>query len=140
MLKSVRPLILLTIVALTGCDDSLAFQRATVSGTVTYKGKPLESGLITFMPDTEMKNGQVAGRPVFLKIENGKYAVPTERGVTVGKNRVEILSYRKTGRTIKEEGNSSDEQLQFIPDSYNTNSTLSADIKPNENTINFDLK
>ena len=50
---------------LSGCGSSLA----TVSGTVTYDGKPVEDGYITFTPaDGKGKDG---GGP----IKNGHYRV-----------------------------------------------------------------
>jgi len=95
--------------------------------------------MIRFVPDTEVVKGQVAGKPVFGRIENGSYEIPADRGPTVGINRVEITAYRGTGKTTKEEDAVIEEQVQFLPSNFNTNSTLSADVTAGENPINFDL-
>tara|TARA_R110002111_G_scaffold261826_3_gene335823 strand:- start:31596 stop:32042 length:447 start_codon:yes stop_codon:yes gene_type:complete len=128
-----------------GCSGSteLKFSKAQVQGTVSYRGKPLESGKIRFIPDGKVVNGQVAGKAVFGDIKDGKYNLTTEQGATVGKNRVEIKSYRGTGRmvvTSAGEGKKEEEVAQFIPEDYNTNSTLSVEIKEGENVHDFDLK
>ncbi len=128
-----------------GCSGSteLKFSKAQVQGTVSYRGKPLESGKIRFIPDGKVVNGQVAGKAVFADIKDGKYNLTTEQGATVGKNRVEIKSYRGTGRmvvTSAGEGKKEEEVAQFIPEDYNTNSTLSVEIKEGENVHDFDLK
>ena len=126
---------------LVGCGgkSELKFEQAAVSGTVTWQGKPVEEGLIRFIPDEVNSEGLAPGKPAFSKITNGDYAVPADRGATVGKNRVEIVSFRKTGRMIEEEGTKSEENVQFLPEQYNTSSTLTADIVAGENTVNFDL-
>ncbi|MFN3160841.1 MAG: hypothetical protein ACE37I_16110 [Rubinisphaera brasiliensis] len=135
-------LLWLALSAIAGCwggSGALPYERAAVSGTVTWKGSPLESGMIRFVPDTEVIKGQVAGKPVFGRIENGNYQIPADKGPTVGKNRVEITSYRKTGKKRQEEDSVIEEQVQFLPDNYNTNSSLTADVTAGENAINFDL-
>ncbi|MBA4032105.1 MAG: hypothetical protein C0478_14610 [Planctomyces sp.] len=131
---------LLCLIA-TGCGSgALPFQLASVKGTVTYKGKPLEKGLIRFLPDTEVVDGQVAGKMAFSNISQGSYSIPAERGATVGKNRVEIVGYRETGKTTQVETAIIKEEVQFLPEKYNTSSTLSANITPGENTLDFDLE
>ena len=100
------------------------------------KGNLWRTGLIRFVPDGEMVEGQIAGKPVFAKIENGKYALTADKGATVGKNRVEITSYRGTGRMLKMSGEgdeteqvAEEEQEQFIPARHNTDSTLLVEVK-----------
>ena len=129
-------------VSLDGCgrDGSLKYEQAAASGVVTYKGEPVEEGLIRFIPDAVNDDGLTPGKPAFSKITKGIYEVPADRGATVGKNRIEISSFRKTGRVIEEEGTKSEEKVQFLPAQYNTNSTLSAEVKPGENTLDFDLE
>ncbi|WP_143393813.1 hypothetical protein [Fimbriiglobus ruber] len=75
------PLALFPLIIL-GCGGD----SASVSGTVTYKDVPVEKGNIAFYP-AEGK-GQSAGGEII----NGKYTV---KGVTLGKNRVEITSSAK---------------------------------------------
>jgi len=124
-----------------GCGSgALKYEPAGVSGMVTYQGEPLEKGLIRFIPDTQVIDGQVAGKPVFASIQAGQYKVPAEHGAAVGKNRIEIVSYRKTGKTMQMEETIVDEEVQFLPERFNTDSTLSAEIQPGENSLDFELQ
>lgn len=127
---------------LAGCGRSgpLKYEPAAVSGKVSYKNEPLEKGLIRFIPDTEVIGGQVAGKPVFANIQAGEYNIPVERGAAVGKNRIEIVSYHKTGKTVQMEDTVVDEEVQFLPERFNTKSTLSADVQPGENQLDFSLQ
>ena len=51
-----------------GCNP--ASKVAQISGTVTFKGKPVPAGYITFTPDVASDSlGQVVG----FQIQNGKY-------------------------------------------------------------------
>ena len=60
-------------------------ERAEVSGTVTVNGKPLRWGTITFTPEGDDQ------QPVaWSMVSRGKYNVPANRGVVVGKNGVVI--------------------------------------------------
>ncbi|QDV49373.1 hypothetical protein [Gimesia fumaroli] len=135
----------LIILVTTGCGGSsgLEFSTSQVQGTVSYQGKPLESGKIRFIPDGEVVNGQVAGKAIFADIKDGKYTVSAEDGATVGKNRVEIKSYRGSGKMVVSsggEGQKVEEVVQFIPAQYNTETTLSVEIKKGDNVLDFDLK
>lgn len=55
--------------------------RYHVSGTVTYQGKPVPAGSITFQPDGTRGNAGPAGGAA---IQNGKYDTRTSRKGTVG--------------------------------------------------------
>jgi hypothetical protein len=67
---------------LLGCGGALS-----VSGTVTYDGKPIEDGQISFLP----VDGK--GTPAGAPIVGGKYRI--DKGLDVGQRRVEILGNRK---------------------------------------------
>jgi hypothetical protein len=118
--------------ALAGCSGGGG--GATISGTVTFNGAPLEKGSITFTPE----DGK--GTPAGGMIENGKY---TATGVTSGKNRVEIVSDAgvKYPSSQEEAARMKDAELrgkQIVgPDDEGNNHVK--DIKGNE-TINFDIK
>lgn len=61
-----------------------------VSGTVTFDGKPIPKGFITFLPDTSKGNkGPGGGAP----INNGEYRTPTGKGVAGGPYTVKIVGY-----------------------------------------------
>jgi hypothetical protein len=74
--KAVWLLLGLALLAALGCAT------ASVSGTVTYEGKPVAKGKITFVDDDP--NGAAAG----TDIEGGRYSVT---GLSSGKKRVYIL-------------------------------------------------
>lgn len=143
MLKVSRLALFFVPLVLTACGGgptALEFERAAVRGQVTFQGKPLETGLIKFLPDTPMIEGQVAGRPAFANIKDGAYSIPADKGATVGPNRVEILSYRKTGKKTQMEDTMVEEEVQFLPERFNVESTLAAEIQAGENEKNFDLQ
>ncbi len=141
-LCSLTGMLLLCVIGCGG-KSGLEFKKARVNGMVTYKGEPLEMGKIRFIPDGEVVGGKVAGEVVFADIIDGQYSIPEIEGVTVGKNRVEIRSYRSTGRMLdasSEDGKKAEEYEQFLPLIYNAQSKLSVDIKEGENKRDFDLE
>jgi hypothetical protein len=74
---------------LPGCgpDDGLG-KRVPVSGTVTYKGKPVAKGSVSFVPEDPN-----VGRPATGAIDEGAYqmgTMTTDDGVIPGKYRVTI--------------------------------------------------
>ena len=70
------------LIVMVGCGGG-GIKKASVVGTVTYEGKPLESGVISFTPAADIKGGGTAGG----EIVGGKFSVPD---VTPGKNTVTI--------------------------------------------------
>ena len=79
----------LLVMASCGNDDGLG-KRYPVSGTVTYNGKPLEKGEISFVSEDLTKNYGATGT-----ITNGSYTLSTggnEDGAQAGKYKVTIKS------------------------------------------------
>lgn len=106
-----------------------------ISGTVRWNGEPLVRGAILFVP-VEGTPGSDGGS----SIKEGDYTI--ERGLTVGKYRVEIFSTKKTGRKVRNPALPSDltdEEIDLIPQEYNVNSRLTKEVGPGLNTIDFDL-
>src|SRR5690349_8349276 len=68
-----------------------------VSGTVLRNGEPVPEGAINFIP-VEGNTGPGSG----AVIENGKYHIRRDKGVSPGKNRVEIRAFRSGGRKIQD--------------------------------------
>ena len=67
-----------------GCGGSGGVKKVTVTGTVTYDGKPVENGLVTFaLAEAGLKGGSNAQGPVV----SGKFSVP---GVSPGSNSVTV--------------------------------------------------
>ena len=87
MYQFIRFTPLLLAIGVVGCspsDKPPAFTN--VSGTVTYNGKPLDKGQITFATD---------GRPpTVADIVDGKYTGQA----MVGQNRVQIAAFRKAAK------------------------------------------
>ena len=73
-----------------GCgDDTGLAKRYPVSGTVTYKGQPVEKGRISFIPATP------EGRSAAGQVEGGRYSLTTMSpgdGAIPGKYKVTVLA------------------------------------------------
>jgi len=84
--------ILALLASACGSGDPLG---VGVSGTVTYKGKPIKEGLITFIP-TVGTQGPKAG----ANIDEGQYSIPRRGALAPGKYRVEIRAFEESGKEI----------------------------------------
>ena len=126
------PGITLAIIAfcIAGCGTGDGVQRGAVDGSVTFEGAPLADGLIRFVP-----SGSTTGAMVEAKIVAGAFTLSESVGPCVGTQRVEIYSFQKTGKVLKNEGMESEEILQVIPKQYNSESILTADIAAGTNTL-----
>ena len=76
-------LIMISVGLWTGCNNNSA-GRYAITGTVNLDGSPLAKGMISFQP---LENGRTSSGAV---IEGGKFAIPAEHGLPVGKYRVEV--------------------------------------------------
>jgi hypothetical protein len=127
----------LALVGLSACADS-GPELAEVAGSVQLDGRPLEEGSIQFIP-VEGTKGPGAGGIV----ANGKYRIARAKGVTVGRNRVELRGFRTTGRKVQDPtgppGALAEERVQAFPAEYNDRSTVVKDIQAGSNTIDFDV-
>ncbi|OWK39734.1 hypothetical protein FRUB_05624 [Fimbriiglobus ruber] len=120
------------VALLVGCGSSEP-KRYRVTGSVKYKGEPIKLGAISFRAD----NGATGGG----QITNGQYDIPGAAGLTPGKYRVAI-----TYPDPKTPAPRGDEPpgvailaKEILPDKYNNQTTLTAEIKPEStNVINFD--
>jgi hypothetical protein len=125
-----RLLGLFLLVALTGCGD----EQGSVEGTVTFDGKPVESGTITFVR-TEgglVREGAVIKDGAFqAHVPPGRYKIEVSAQKTVSKRKQKGFDGNWEEIELKDE---------FIPEWYNTKTELSEEIKPGRNTIKLDLK
>lgn len=130
-----RGTLLLAIVLLAGCRPDTG-GRAALSGTVTFDGQPVDGGAIALLP-TDGGDTKAGAR-----IDDGKYIIPAERGPRPGNYRVEIRWQKKTGRKIPSDDppNLMDETRQVIPEQFNAKSKTVREIKPGNNTLDFDLR
>jgi hypothetical protein len=118
--------------ALAGCTD-----RGTreVTGTVTFDGKPLQSGVIQFIP-SPLSAGPRAG----AQIENGHFLVKDiAQGMRAnGKYQVSIESMVPSGFMVVDPTSptgASESLKNIIPDRYNYNTELEVTISPDEKNV-----
>ena len=128
--------LLLTLLA--GCGKGNAnrgcHQRPCDAGWATDRAR------IDPVHDGKAAKGTEAGGT----IEKGNYQLSSKTGPTVGWNRVEIRAVRKTGKKVPKpfpaHGEMIDEQVEAIPPRFNSHSTLKVEVKPGDNTANFELE
>ncbi len=127
-------LVLAALATIAGCGGS---ERSAVSGKVLLDSQPVEEGTISFVP-----TGKSTGQPVWGKIQSGSYAIPAKEGPSNGAYRVEIRWPRKTGKKLPALAPfpESDEHVEAIPTRFNSESELTAEIKPGNNLLDFELK
>lgn len=116
---------------LSGCGSgSDNLPREAVSGGVTVDGKPLKSGIVSFVPTDP--NGPTQGN--FTVIE-GKYSVPKEQGLVPGKYDVKVSTSEQEEKKETESisngmpGMPPTRPKDAIPPMYNTNTKLTAEVK-----------
>jgi hypothetical protein len=123
--------LLVLAAAAAGCSSSGA---AAVEGQVSYGGEPIDVGTITFIPKSE------AGNKTGGLIDNGVYRVDAKVGPAPGTHRVEIRWAKPTGKKSKNEfGEEIQNRQEGLPEKYHNQSTLTAEIKPGKNVIDFAL-
>ncbi len=118
---------LLVLAGLTGCSGGQSLPDLTsVTGSVILDGSPLPSANVLFQPQE--------GKTAFaMTDENGKFELMYNQdtaGATPGSYTVKISKEKNP----EEPGN------ELLPAKYNEKSTLSADVKADqENDFQFDL-
>ncbi|WP_166827117.1 hypothetical protein [Thalassoroseus pseudoceratinae] len=111
-------------------------ETSTVSGTITYDGKPVTTGTVMFTPVG-------GGPPATGQIQqDGTYNLKTYEegdGAVLGEHKVTIVAL-DMGSGLPEEAAS--EPRALIPDKYgrDTTSGLTATVTDGENTIDFPLE
>ncbi|MFH1300279.1 MAG: carboxypeptidase-like regulatory domain-containing protein [Planctomycetota bacterium] len=127
--KFLHALCLMAACLLAGCSGGGADtpELGRVSGTITLDGKPLSSATITFEP----KSGAPS---VGMTDDSGHYELaynPDTKGAVPGQHTVRISKFGEPG--------SPNDTVDQVPAKFNKNSKQTAEVKPGENTINFDL-
>ncbi|MEW4452183.1 hypothetical protein AB1L30_05800 [Bremerella sp. JC817] len=124
------------VFTLAGCGGD-GIPRAAVKGTVTYDGKPIETGVIMFIPSDVS--------PIALKITDGIYDsesdVNDRRGAPIGDCQVQIFGDKPSGKIVTDitTGQKVEEFIQFIPPKYNVNSILTVTVEAGDQNIDFSL-
>jgi hypothetical protein len=106
---------------------------ASVSGTVTLDGTPLEGAIITFTPTGE-------GSPSYGRTDaSGNYTLQYSRevsGAEIGKHTVSVSTHSEGDPDAEPPMPATPEK---VPARYNVYSELTETVKAGSNTINFDL-
>jgi hypothetical protein len=124
----------LGLVLSVGCNSKSPTGRYTVSGAVTFQGKPLEQGTIEFAPEGGAASGTV--------ITGGAYTVPERQGLRPGPYQVRIYSSDTAASEPAPEfpGQPTKVAKERIPAQYNSKSTLTAKVQEGgSNQFNFDI-
>ena len=115
-------LIVTALLPLAGCEKATG--RKAVSGTVTFKGSPLDTGSIAFLSNTD--GMQIGG----AMIKDGKFQMPAEQGLEPGTYKVTISSPKGVGERTPEqiEVGASAPGKEQIPAEYNTKTKLTIEV------------
>jgi hypothetical protein len=125
---------------LAGCGGSAELPKVEISGHVTYNGKPVQSGEITFLPMDGTKSP-----PTAAVITNGEYRTATRGNIAVGKYRVEIREFRESKNAntgIPEPAPAMIPREQLLPARFNVDSTMELVVGDTHQPItkDYDLK
>jgi hypothetical protein len=85
------------MIGLAGCGSSDPFDRQPISGTVTFKGKPVMDGQIYFEPAEGQKLASNA------TISNGKFQLAKWQGLSPGKYHWQIFAADASAKGSDEE-------------------------------------
>ena len=120
------------LVVCVGCHRG----PSPLGGEVTFDGKPVDEGTISFEP-ADGKGTATGG-----KIAAGKYELTGNAAPLPGKKIVRIFAVRKTGRVVTDRMTGTvDEVKPYIPDIYNSRSTLSCEVlSDGSHQIDFNLR
>jgi hypothetical protein len=119
---------------LVSCGDSgSASGRLAISGTVHFKGAPVQNGSIEFVPHPGVKT--TSGAP----ITNGRFSIPADRGLEPGAYTIKISSMEAPPDT-EPGGLPGPDPKELLPEKYNTKSTLTEEVKAGKTTFEFKLE
>jgi hypothetical protein len=143
----VAPIMSLPILlTLAGCDKGDYPEMAKVSGTVTYKGKPIPNMMVNFMP-TE-------GRPSWGKTDaNGRFEMIYDsdyKGVKIGHHKVYFTppattidggSSKESTKALAAAAGLTPEEMGELRKKYGKEETtkLEVDIKEDKSDLKLDL-
>ena len=124
---------LLLEVGLCGCGSN---GPGELAGEVTLDGKPLEQGALLLTP-VDMSKGTATGG----EIKDGKYVLTGKQAPPVGTYKVEIRANKKSGKKVQKAmgkpGELDDELVEAVDAKYNTQTTLTVEVKSGGTTANF---
>lgn len=132
---------LLLLLVVSGCGGKPMPETAPVQGVVRLNGKPQKGLMVRFLPDPEQGN-DTSFYATGITDEQGKYVMEYEyegkqgQGAAVGWHRVivaDTLGYAAPGQPPKP-------PLISYDYASPASSPLRAEVKPGEQTIDFDVK
>src|SRR5262245_45868279 len=133
---SATVLVVAALACAPGCGANDGPQA--VSGSVTYRGKPLAHGTVTFLT-TSGAPGPAAG----ALVTEGRFEVPAERGLGPGTYRVAISAPEPGGVLTREEkaAGASPKARESLPAKYNAATELTAEVRVGgANRFEFNLE
>lgn len=102
---------LVGLFAVAGCGGGPSYPHATIHGSVTLDGKPIENGKITYIPLASAG----AGSGGSATIAGGKYELS---GVPIGQANFTFSALVETGRMVEDLGKQVPERVNPIPAIY----------------------
>ncbi len=120
---------LLALITVCGCSSGeKGPPLGQVSGTVTLDKVPLSDAKVVFQP----AQGSLS---VGITDKAGKYVLGYKddiHGAVLGTHKVQVTKFPEAGAPK--------EFQNLVPEKYNQNSPLTAEVKAGNNTFNFDLE
>lgn len=125
--------------ACVGCGRGKDLDLQEISGQVTFHTQPLANGTIQFAPRDQYG---LAGGSV---IADGRYVIPSQKGLPPGAYTVRISSADQSGgiprSSTGKPGSEAPPLKEVLPDRYNSKSELTAEVKSGGgNILNFELR
>lgn len=132
----VRSVMFAAVVGFVGCGSGER-KTAVVTGKVTYKGKPVPTGTVTFVPKTPGPSATGDIKP------DGTYTLTTYRsgdGAVIDDHQVMIIALEDMGMRLPEDRNPTPPPIVPIKYASTATSGLTAKVVEGTNTFDFELK
>lgn len=127
--SGLAPMLIVVACTLAGCSSGTSDTPplGQVSGAITMGGKPVSDAQVLFVP--------ASGSPSVGKTDaEGRYTLAYSQDVTgaeIGRHTVQITKFGEPG--------SPNDTTNLLPEKYNQNSPLTAEVKEGENSFDFEL-
>lgn len=127
-------ILMFAVAILPGCRGSDAPPLGEVEGTVTLDGQPLADARISFYPQEGGRSSEA------VTDASGHYVLryTDAAGAKVGVHKVSISTFEESRQ--EDDGSKIPGVPEKVPAKYNTESTLTQEVKSGKQTINFDLQ
>jgi hypothetical protein len=129
----------LLAIFVAGCGNGA--ERVVVRGNITYRGKTISRGAISFFPCDG-----TAGASVIVPVSEGRYAVESAGGLPVGKYQIVVHAFRPSNakpplpKPGLGGGKPPDEaEEQYLPAKFNERTTLKKTIDASPAPFILDL-